>query len=219
MSPCPGKSLIKIAVAEDHVMFREALCHQINTWDNCKVMLQAGHGEELLKGLNSEDLPDIVLLDLNMPVMNGFETMEELKKFYPSVKTLVVSMYSSEEVICRILKSGANGFVNKVEDMGKIRRAVNDIIKVGYFFSDHAASQMVRHVLQTGRLALRNDLSEEELKFLRYICSEKTYKAIASEMGISGRHAEYLRYNLFERFEVQSRTGLAIMAMEKGLVI
>lgn len=219
MSSINGNILIRIAVAEDHAMFREALCRQINDWENCKVILQAANGRELLDGLNRQNLPDLVLVDLGMPIMNGYETIKEMKRLYSDVKLLVVSMYKSEEAILQIIKAGAQGFVYKEEGTEKIKKAVHEMMRAGYFFSDHAASKMLRHSLQTGTLSLHNDLSDEQLVFLKYICTEKTYKAIAKEMCITGRHAEYLRYNLFERFDVQSRTGLAITATEKGLVV
>lgn len=200
-------------------MFREALCQQLNSWDNYRVILQAGNGKELIEGLDSLQLPAIVLTDLCMPVMNGYETIYEIKRLYPSIKILVISMYGSEETARRVIKSGAHGFVNKMDDMGMIRTAMQEIMENRYFFNHKAASGIMKQALRNSALTFQNDLSEEELKFLKYICTEKTYKAIAAEMGITGRQVEYLRYNLFERFEVQSRTGLAVMVIEKGLVV
>lgn len=206
-----GSNAIKIAVTDDHVMFREALCQQLNTWENCRVVLQAGNGKELINALSERELPDLAFVDLCMPVMNGYETIRELRKHFPSIRILVISMYGSEEAICRVRKEGANGFINKVDEMGKIRKAVEAVMKDEYFFSERVPRSL--------RKKEEIDLTEEELSFLRFICTEKTYKAIAAEMGISGRHAEYLRYNLFERFDVVSRTGLAMRVVEKGLVI
>ena len=213
-----GNKHLKIALAEDHVMFREALCQQINTWENCQVILEAGNGRELINGLNNQAPPDIVLVDLCMPVMNGYEAIEEIKRLFPTIKILVISMYCSDEAIYRVRRAGANGFLNKMEGMEAIRTAVYKTMNSPYFITPNSIMSSIL-VSSHDQPSLRYNLSEEELKFLRYICTEKTYKAIAAEMGISGRHVEYLRYNLFERFNVQSRTGLAIRVMEKGLAI
>ena len=105
-----------------------------------------------------------------------------------------------------------------MEGMEAIRSAVYKAMNSAYFITPNSIMSSIL-VSSHDQPSLRYNLSEEELKFLRYICTEKTYKAIAAEMGISGRHVEYLRYNLFERFNVQSRTGLAIRVMEKGLAI
>jgi two-component system invasion response regulator UvrY len=209
-----GRALIKIALAEDHVMFREALCREIDTWENCQVILQASNGKALLDGLNPSILPDLVLVDLRMPIMNGYETIAALKQNFPEIRILVLSMYTSEEAAYRIMNLGANGFINKLEGVNKIRTTIEETICPAPLRIHTAIS-----IHYERRQALRNKLSPEELQFLRCICSEKTYKAIAAEMGISGRHVEYLRYTLFERFKVQSRTGLAITAIEKGLAI
>ena len=93
MSYIHGKTLIKIAVADDHTMLREALSRLINTWDNCKVIVEAESGQKLIDRIDSKNLPDLIVVDLGMPGMNGYETIAALKKLYPSLKFLVISIY------------------------------------------------------------------------------------------------------------------------------
>lgn len=212
-------SLVKIAVADDHNLFRESLCALIDTWENCKVVIQAASGRQLLEKLHTKNLPDLVLLDLEMPEMNGYETIKAVKEKYPEIRLLVISLHYSEELVWRIIKFGAQGFVNKNDDIARLKKAVSEMIHTGYFFSDHTASKMVKKAMQTGTLTIKNDLSETDMLFLKLVCSEKTYKEIAKEMNLADRQIEYIRNNLFDRFEVSTRTGLAVIAMEKGLAV
>jgi len=212
-------SLVKIAVADDHHLFRESLCALIDTWENCKVVIQAANGRQLLEKLHPKNLPDLVLVDLEMPEMNGYETLKAIKEKYPEIRLLVISLHYSEELVWRIIKFGAQGFVNKNDDIARLKKAIAEMIRNGYFFSDHTASKMVKKAMQTGTLTIQNDLSETDVRFLKLVSSEKTYKEIAREMKLTGRQIEYLRNNLFDRFEVCTRTGLAVIAMEKGLAV
>jgi two-component system, NarL family, invasion response regulator UvrY len=212
-------TLIKIAVADDHSLFRESLCAMIDTWENCKVIIQATNGKQLMERLGSKDIPDLALIDLAMPEMNGYETIKAVKENFPDIKLLAMSYYNSEEVVWRLIKYGAQGFINKHDEVVRLKKAIGEMIYSGYFFSDHTAAKMVRRAAQTGMLSIKNVLSEKEITFLRYVCTEKTYKEIAQAMGIEERQTEYLRSTLFQRFGVTTRTGLAILAMEKGLII
>nr|WP_294905876.1 response regulator transcription factor [uncultured Lacibacter sp.] len=210
-------SIIKIAIADDHAMVREALGALMNTWDDCKVILQAGNGEELLEQLSHSHLPDIAIIDINMPVMNGYTTIHLLKQNYPAVKIVAYSMFKSEESLLRLLLAGAQAFVHKGDDLHTIKKAVQEVSRGGYFFTDGSSAKMMRQLAEKGHYYPDYFLNEKEIMFLQLICSEKTYKEIACCMNISDRQVEYLRTNLFERFTVQSRTGLAIRSIEKGL--
>lgn len=217
MSYIPGKSLIKIAVAEDHAMLRDAMCKMIDSWSNCKVILEADSGIQLINQIDPENLPDLALVDLAMPGMNGYETIRLLAKTFPEIKTIIVSMYIGEEAISQALQAGAHGFLHKSEDSGKLKAAVYETMRTGYYFTDRSAARMVKQS-QHGQ-KIKKSLTDEEITFLKNIVTEKTYKQIALDMAIAPRHVEHLRNSLFERFEVQNRTSLAVQAIEKGLVV
>ena len=212
-----GKSLIKIALADDHTLFRESLCSLINNWENCKVILQAANGKLLIEQIDPNNLPDLVLTDLCMPELNGYETIKAIKLTYPEMKFLVLSKYECEETIMRILKSGAQGFINKKAESKQLKKAIFEMMLTGFSFANQAAARLVKQIMQHKDLQLRNDLSDKELAFLKHIATEMTYNQIAQDMAIPVRQVEYLRKTMFDRFEVQSRTSLAVQSLEKGL--
>lgn len=211
--------LVKIAVADDHSLLRESLSAIIDTWENCKVVIQAANGRQLLEKISVKNLPTLALIDLSMPVMNGYETIKAVKEKFPEIKLMAISLYNSEEMILQLIKCGADGFVNKNDDIPHFKKAITEMMHTGYFFSDHVASKMIKKALRTGTITIKNDLSENELIFLKHLCSDKTYKEIAHEMGLAERQAEYMRVGLFEKFGAKSRTGLAVTAMNKGLTV
>lgn len=214
-----GKSIIKIALAEDHALLREAMCYMLNTWETCKVILQAENGKQLIERMDPNNLPDLVLIDLAMPVMNGYDTIKALKKIYPEIKFMAVSMYYSEEAILHLIQVGGNGFFHKSGDSQKFKTAVCEIMRAGFYFADQSAARLMRQVMDTGNLTFKNALSDEEFVFLAHIITKETYKEIADKMGIAVRRCEYLRKNMFEWFDVQNRIGLASCVIDKGLVV
>ena len=211
--------LIRIAVAEDHVLYREALSREIDRWDNCKVIVQASNGKQLLKMLVQSEVPDLLLLDLAMPEMNGYETMIAVKQRCADIRIIVLSLYCSNEVIWKIIASGANGFVPKTGNMQELKYAIDQVVFSGSYFSDRTASRFIKRAADTSKIPLDNQLSDTEVSFLTHCCSEKTYKEIATEMGLTFRQSEYMRVMLFERFEVKSRTHLAMLVKSKGIVL
>lgn len=211
------KGLVKIAMADDHAMFREALCNMIDSWEDCKVIIRAGNGRQLVERLNPRNLPDLVITDLQMPEMNGYDAIKSINLRHPEIKILAISQYQSEELVWQLIKCGAHGFVFKNDPPERLKKAIYEVLNYDYFFTDHTASKMVKKAMQTGQLTIQNDLSDEEIHFLRLICMEKSYKEIADQMKISERHTEYLRTTLFDRFSVKTRTGMAMIAIQKGL--
>ncbi|MCY7290655.1 MAG: response regulator transcription factor [Ferruginibacter sp.] len=214
-----NNGLITLAVADDHNLFREAICSQINSWDNCKVIVQAANGKQLLERLHSNNLPNVALIDINMPELNGYQTIKAITEKYPSIKLMAISCYDSAEMVCRLIKFGARGFVNKNDDTNRLKKAITQIVHTGYFFSDHTASKMVEKAIRTGTHINKDDVGDKEIIFLKLLCTDKTYKEIANEMDITERHTEHIRNTLFEKFSCKSRTGLAVKATEKGLVV
>ena len=219
MPPNYPNKLTRIAIAEDHVLFREALSKEIDSWDNCKVILQASNGKQLLEMLCHTEIPDMLLLDLAMPEMNGYETLMTIRERCNNIRIIVLSLYSSNEVIWKIIECGANGFVSKTGDIQELKYAVVQVLNSGSYFSDQTAANFIRRAANSGSIPEENHYSNIELSFLNHICSDKTYKEIAMEMGISNRRLEYLRMSIFERFEVKSRTHLAMLVTQKGLNI
>src|SRR5262249_13930329 len=143
--------------------------------------------------------PDIILIDLRMPELNGYQTMEILKKDYPQIKCMVLSIIEeNEEAMMLIIKSGGRGFISKNADTDQIKMAIHELMRNDYYFPNKAIAKLAKQGLENAKNVLRNVLNDKELLFLKYIITEKTYKEIAMDMGISEREAEYLRDRMFE---------------------
>ena len=212
-----GKTLIKVALADDHTMLRESLSRVINEWEQAKVVIQASNGKELIQQLDFADMPDIALIDLNMPVMNGYDTIRHLKSKYQKLNIIVLSMHEGEEMIWHLIQLGVQGYIHKSADSSQLRKALHDIMYTGYHFADRSAARLLSRSIFNDNNGIKNSLSEKQLSFLREVITEKTYKEIARDMRIPLRQVEYLRNSMFEQFNVQSRTSLAVQILKKGL--
>lgn len=210
--------LITIAVADDHVFLREALCKEIDTWENCKVILHVSDGKDLIDLLPLDHLPSLVLLDLNMPKMNGYETLEYLHNAHTALPILVMSQYESIEMVWKIIHLGAKAFVSKSSGLPQLQKAIRATLKTGSYFADATATRFIRKATQAGKVPLENQLTALQFLFLQHCCSHESYKQIAEAMHLTIRQIEYLRETLFEAFEVKSRTSLVMTALGKGLV-
>jgi two-component system, NarL family, invasion response regulator UvrY len=211
---------IKIAMVDDHILLRDALAGVINGFDNCKVILLAANGKELLQKMQQDYLPGLVILDLNMPEMDGYETAKYLRLNYPGIYVLVLTMYDSEISLLRMVKAGARGFLKKDIHPGELKLAIQSVMASGYFYSHNSAGKLVNLFKKETGLSQpeRFNLSENELTFLRLASTDMTYKEIATLMEISPRTVDNYRDSLFVKLNVKSRVGLAIFAIKSGVV-
>lgn len=214
-----GYSLIKIAFVDDHKMFRHSVCQIINSWENCKVVIESSNGNQLLKEIEIGDRPDLVISDLRMPEMNGFEMINEISVRYPKIKILVCTMFDSTETILQSIKCGAHGYIKKCSDLPQLKTAIFEIIQSGFYFSELETSRVLKNFVNSGEIPIKNEINEEEYIFLKLLATDLTYKEIADKMKATIRHIEYIRSNLFSRFEVKSKIGLVVYALEKGLIV
>lgn len=215
------KQMIKVALADDHILLRHALASLIDQSGNCKVILQASNGLELSRSLSKENQPDVVILDMNMPEMDGRETAIWLQENFPEIHVIMLTMYDSELALIRLLQSGVKGFMKKDIHPTELLHAIQSVMDNGYYYSAHTSSKLAglfRERLDKSAPLQKIILDEEEVKFLRLVCSEMTYKEIASEMGMNPRGIDGMRDMLFNRLDVKSRMGLAMYAIRHGLV-
>ena len=212
---------IKIALADDHVLLRSALATLINNFGNCAVIIQASTGKELIEQIKAGIIPDIVLLDLSMPEMDGYETAVWLKNNFVAVNVLMLTMYNSELTLIRLLQAGVKGFLKKDIHPDELKFAIESVIRSGYYYSHYTTDKLVnlfRKQPDRPSLLEKNVMNETEIKFLQLTSTEMTYKEIAQEMGLSPRAVDNLRDNLFEKLSAKSRVGLAMYAIRHGLV-
>ena len=215
------KKPVKIAMVDDHILLRDALATVINKFEDCKVILLAAHGKELLEKLQPDDLPDLVILDLNMPEMDGYETSRYLKMNHPGIYVLVLTMYDSEITLLRMLQAGVRGFLKKDIHPGELKMAIQSVMATGYFYSYNSTGKLInlfKKDKSNNNQADRLSLSENELTFLRLASTDMTYKEIATMMKISPRTIDNYRDALFIKLNVKSRVGLAIYAIKSGVV-
>ncbi|MBA4145540.1 MAG: DNA-binding response regulator [Cytophaga sp.] len=209
---------VRICLVDDHKLLRKGMVELIDNLPGYMVVGDVDNGKILMNLLASMELPDIILLDINMPEMNGFETAVWLTKEFPQIKILALSMYDDERSIIRMIKSGAKGYVLKDADPRELKRAFDDLISRGYYHSDLVSNLLVSS-LNTGPATAEPLLNERELIFLKLACTEMTYKEIADKMNLSPRTIDGYREALFEKLRVKSRVGLVIYALTKGIVM
>jgi two-component system invasion response regulator UvrY len=212
---------IKVALIDDHVLLRTALASLVNKFEDCKVIHQSGNGKELTKAILSGLIPDIVVLDLNMPQMDGHQTALWLNKYYPEINVLMLTMFDSDLSLIRLLQCGVKGFVKKDAHPMELKFAISSIIKTGFYYSHNTTGKVVRFFQKNeeGMTKLqKSTITDQELVFFRLICTDLTYKEIAVRMNITHRTVDTMRDHLFERLDVRSRVGLVMIALKHGIV-
>jgi len=211
-----------IAVVDDHMMFRRGLIHLIDLFPDYKVSLDADNGKDLIDKLKPPAIPDIILLDINMPEMDGYSTARWLQTNYPEIKVLALSMLDSETSIIKMIQHGARGYLLKDADTEELGMAFKEVLEKGYYYNEMVSRKLLQSINEgvsdgKDKSGYRN-ISEKELQFLKLACSEKTYREIAAEMFLSERTIDGYREALFKRFNTASRVGLVIYAIKNGLV-
>lgn len=216
-----NKNITSIALVDDHALLRNGLASLIESFDGYSVLFQADNGKDFIQQLQADTMPDIILLDITMPEMNGFETASWIRQNAPSIKILVLSMMDNDEIVISMLKAGARGYILKDSKPAVFKQALDNIRDSGFFMNELVSNKMlnyVRHEETNGKeLSAISLLTEKELAFLQYACSEMTYKEIAIAMQISPRTVEGYRDELLKKLNLQSRVGLVLFAIKNGL--
>jgi DNA-binding NarL/FixJ family response regulator len=211
----------QIAIVDDHTMFRKGLMSLINLFPRYHVLFETGNGEELMQKLSSGQLPDILLLDIVMPGMDGYAIASWVRDNYPDIKVLALSTMDAETAIIRMIKNGAKGYVLKDADPAELKQAFDEVLSLGYYYNDLVSRKIIRSVGMLADekqdLAMLTRLSDREISFLRLACSEKTYTEIAKEMFVSERTVDGYRDSLFKKLNVTSRVGMVLYAIRNGI--
>lgn len=214
------RSAIKIGLIDDHILLRDSLAAVINSFEGYSVSMVAENGRSFIEKLNPMTKPDIVILDLNMPEMDGHETTYWIAKNHPEIRILILTMYDSETLI-HLIKSGVRGFLKKDVPPAELKHAMQCIMADGNYCSHTITGRLFNLMKNQGN---KNStwgsviLSENEIIFLKHVTSEMTYKEIALLMKISPRTIDNYRDALFLKLNVKSRVGLAMYAIRSGIV-
>ena len=210
---------IQVAVADDHVLLRRALSKLIASFEGYTVLFEADNGKEVKIRLAQHVIPDVLLLDVNMPEVDGFETEKLVYERFPHIKILALSMYSDETTVIRMLRNGAKGFVLKNADPEKLKEALDSVVEKDFYLSDFVSGKILSGLhknvdVDKDQVTLNN----KEKEFLKWVCSDLTYKEIAEKMFVSYRTADDYRNTLFEKLNVKSRVGLVMYAIKHNIV-
>jgi two-component system, NarL family, invasion response regulator UvrY len=207
----------KIILADDHILLRDALANLVTNFDEFYVVATAGNGNEVITCFEGGCKADIVLMDLNMPDMDGYETARWLVQHQPAVKIVILTMYDSEIALIRLLKAGVHGFLKKDIHPSELKNALLTVANGEYYYSNHTTGKIANLFrMQSGvEKAL---LTEQEISFLKFASTDMTYKEIAQAMHMTPRNIDSYRDALFTKLDVKSRVGLAIYAVKNGIV-
>ena len=213
--------IIKVAIADDHKIFRKGVILSLRPYHNIKFVLEAENGEELIQGVESA-MPDIILMDLKMPVKDGIETTKYLNKHFPAIRILILTMYEDERFVGHLMDSGANGYLLKSTDPEEIKQAITDVMRTGFYLNNFVNRVLIKknYAKQKFNPNLNSEviISEREKEVLSLVCMEYTAQEIAQKMDISSRTVEAIKDRLMERFGVKNSVGLVFFAMKNSLI-
>ena len=211
-----------VVLVDDHVLLRNGLASLIRSFGRFDVLYEASDGKDLIKQLKTSRRPEIVLLDIGMPEMDGFETACYLRRHYPEVRVLALTMSETDSSIVRMLKNGAKGYILKDIDATGLERALDSVLDKGYYYSETVTERLIDTIAHSDEPDRRFGdllaLNERELEFMKMVCTEWTYKEIADRMYLSPRTIDGYRDALFEKLNVKTRVGLAMYAVRNGIV-
>lgn len=213
--------IIKLALVDDHKLFRKGLISLIEVLGtNFQILFEADSGIDLQNKINKQNLPQIILMDVNMPGLDGFAAVQWLKTNYPEVKVLVISMIEKEETIVKMLKLGVKGYLCKDVEPDELHNALLAVANKGYYYTDFITGKLVHSLIHEDQASSNGtaSLNDREREFLKLACTEMTYVEIADKMSLSPKTIDGYRNALFEKLNIKSRVGLVMYAIKNRLV-
>jgi len=210
-----------IVVVDDHVLIARALSGIIDTFRKYEVLYEVENGKALIEKFKvPKNIPDIVLLDITMPVMDGFETAMWLTVHHPEIRIMALSMQDEEETLIKMLRCGTRGYLLKNIHPTELEAALDSLISKGYYYPDWMTRKVVQKMTDDQDIDSmpKARLQDREIEFLQYAATELTYREIADRMFCSPRTVESYRDNLFGKLGFKTRIGLVVYALKKGII-
>ncbi|MCW3081300.1 response regulator transcription factor [Segetibacter sp.] len=212
---------IKVAIADDHKIFRKGVILSLRHYSNIKFVLEAENGQQLLDGIR-ESKPDVILMDLRMPVKDGIETTKYISIHHPNIFVLVLTMHEEEKFVVHLMENGANGYLLKSTDPVEIKKAITDVVDKGFYLNNFVNRILIKKSQNKNKAvpSLDNEIevSEREKEVLELICLEFTSQEIGEKMNISSRTVESIKERLMERFGLKNTAGLVFFAVKNNLI-
>jgi DNA-binding NarL/FixJ family response regulator len=210
---------IHIALVDDHTLFRNGIANLLSEFSDIKVVFEAANGKEMQQLLPTKNNVDVILMDINMPIMDGYTSTAWVKQNYPVINILALSMFDEDTAVIKMLKAGAGGYVLKESKPAELYRAINEIKENGIYLNEMVSGKMLRSLqIQDIQPVSAFYLTEREKEFIKLCVSELTYKEIAVQMNIATRSADNYRETLFDKLAIKSRVGLVLFAIKNKLV-
>lgn len=208
---------IKIIIVDDHLLFSQSLSYLISKYKEFEVIGSYTNGKEFISAFDTENfiLPNIVLLDVNMPIMDGIETMKWIKEQHSELKVLALSVNDDEETIMKMITNGAKGYLLKDTDPKTFKEAMLEVYNKGFYYTEIVSGFLINKLNQNENKIV---LKDREVEFIKLACTEKTYKEIADGMCLSPKTIDGYRENLFQKLELKTRIGLVLYAIKNKIV-
>ena len=209
-----------IVIVEDHLLIAKAITNIIEGFSAYKVIYEVENGKELISKINQPgNVPEIILLDISMPLMDGYETAKWLTENYPGVLVMALTMRNEDEALIKMIKSGAKGFLHKNIHPAELELALNTLVEKGHYFPDWATGKLLNNIANDDKSAAEKiNLTAKEIEFLQYAATELTYKEIGEKLYCSPRTVEGYRDALFEKLELKTRIGLVVYGIRNGII-
>ncbi|MBB4807123.1 DNA-binding NarL/FixJ family response regulator [Chryseobacterium defluvii] len=210
---------IPIAIVDDHTLMSKALENMIMENPQYSVIMNHPNGEDFIADLEkASELPAVVLMDINMPYKNGIETTEWLSEHHPEIKVIALTMEDDEKVLIKMLKAGAKGYLLKDMQPSILFQAIDTVFDKGSFYTDFVAQKLLKVKTEDLKTAsLLSELKDKEKEFIKWACSELTYKEIADKMFLSPKTIDGYRDSVFTKLEIKNRVGLVLFALKHDL--
>lgn len=209
-----------IVIVDDHVLISNALAEIISKFKDFNVVYTCENGKDLQQKINSTIKPDIILLDVSMPEMDGFETAKWLSETYPDILIMALSMQNDDASLIKMIKNGAKGYMLKNIQPLELEISLQKLIKKGRYFPEWASIKVFESLNDKDTDDKNNiKLSNREIEFLKYSTTEMSYKEMAEKMFCSPRTVENYRDSLFTKLGLKTRVGLAVYAIKNGFAL
>lgn len=208
----------KVVIVEDHTLLSQAIAGIVNQFENIEVSYTCKNGVDLVNKLKqTPEKPNVILMDVNMPIMNGIETTKWLTENHPEIKVLALTVVEDENTILKMLRAGAKGYLLKDVDKNALELAIQKVIETGFYHSNTVTN--VLYNTMAGKGSVESTLKKTEIEFLKLLCTELTYKEIAERMFLSPKTIDGYRDNLFVKLSVKNRIGLVLYAIKNEIFI
>ncbi len=206
-----------VVIVDDHTLLSQAIGAMVDTFDKFKVLYTCKNGKELTEKFSNspKNIPDVVLMDINMPVMNGIETTEWISQNHTSVHVMALSVEDADATILQMLKAGAVGYLLKDTEKAVLEKALLEVVENGFFHTKNVTNLLLQSISGSGKRSIQ--FKENEITFMKLACTELTYKEIADQMCLSPKTIDGYRDVLFTKLNVKNRVGLVMYAIKNKI--